>query len=242
MRIETFGELECVVTGGPDGRGGGDGPVVVLLHGFGAPGTDLVGIARAVDVTRETRFVFPAAPMRLPPMFGEGRAWWMIDLAALDRAIARGELRNLANEDPAELPAARAKVTAMLDAVTDRLAPPPGALVLGGFSQGAMLACDVALSEPARPLAGLVLFSGTLLAEARWRTLFGARAGLRVLQSHGHADPLLPFEMAERLRDGLVEGGASVEFLAFPGGHDIPRPVLARLGAFVRAQASSALA
>jgi predicted esterase len=40
--------------------------------------------------------------------------------------------------------------------------------------------------------------------------------------------------MAERLRDGLVAGGAAVEFLAFPGGHDIPRPVLAQLSAFVR--------
>ncbi len=235
MRVETFGGLECVVTGGSDRKGSGDGPVVVLLHGFGAPGTDLVGLWRALDVPQGTRFVFPAAPLRLPPMFGEGRAWWMIDMAALDRAMARGEFRQLTQEDPAELPAARARVSALLDEVDARLAPAREAVYLGGFSQGAMLACDVALSEPERPLAGLVLLSGTLLAEPRWRRLFAGRAGLRVLQSHGQHDPILPFGVAERLRDALVEGGASMEFVAFRGGHEIPMPVLARLGAFVSA-------
>ena len=235
MRAETYGGLECVVTGGTDRAGGGDGPVVVLLHGFGAPGTDLVGLWRALDVPRETRFVFPAAPLRLGGMYGDGRAWWMIDIAALDRAIARGEMRQLANEDPAELPAARAHIGALLDEISVKLAPAGGRLYLGGFSQGAMLACDVALTDPTRPLAGLVLLSGTLLAEARWTGLFAGRAGLRVLQSHGQQDPLLPFAMAERLRDALTTAGAQVEFLAFRGGHEIPMPVLTRLGAFLSA-------
>lgn len=233
MRTETFGGLECVVTGGDDRRGGGDGPAVVLLHGFGAPGTDLVGLWRALDVPVATRFVFPAGPLLLGGMYGDGRAWWPIDLVAMDRAMSRGEVRELVKEDPKELPAARARVSTLLDEVIAKLAPAGGRLFLGGFSQGAMLACEVALSEPARPLAGLVLMSTTLLAEARWRTLFPLRAGLRVLLSHGQQDPLLPFALAERLRDDLTEGGAQVEFVAFRGGHEIPMAVLARLGAFL---------
>jgi phospholipase/carboxylesterase len=235
MRAETYGGLECVVTGGSDRQGGGDGPVVVLLHGFGAPGTDLVGLWRALEVPRETRFVFPAAPLLLGGMYGDGRAWWPIDMVALDRAMQRGEFRELAKDDPAELPAARAHVAALLDEVTAKLAPADGKLFLGGFSQGAMLACDLALTEPTRPLAGLVLMSGTLLAEARWGKLFAGRAGLRVLQSHGQQDPLLPFAMAERLRDALTKAGAHVEFLQFRGGHEIPMPVLTRLGVFLSA-------
>ena len=235
MRAETFGGLECVVTGGSDRQGGGDGPVVVLLHGFGAPGTDLVGLWRVLGVPRETRFVFPAAPLRLGGMYGDGRAWWKIDMEALERAMPRGEFRELANDDPPELPEARAHLSALLDEVTEELAPAGGRLFLGGFSQGAMLACDVALTQPERPLAGLVLLSGTLLAQARWSKLFAGRAGLRVLQSHGQLDPLLPFAMAERLRDALTAGGAHVEFLPFRGGHEIPMPVLARLGAFLSA-------
>ena len=233
MRVETFGGLECVIAGGSDGHGGGDGAVVVLLHGFGAMGTDLVGLEGALEVPAGTRFVFPAAPLRLGGRYGDGRAWWKIDLAALDQAMRRGEFRQLAKEDPAELPSARAHVAAMLDAMSAQLAPKDGRVVLGGFSPGALLACDVALSAPQRPLAGLVLLSGTLLAEARWRPLFAGRAGLRVLQSHGQQDPLLPFAMAEQLRDLFSAAGAEVEFLAFRGGHEIPMPVLARLGAFL---------
>src|SRR5690606_2105799 len=49
MRTEILGGLTACVTGGTDGKGGGDGPVVVLLHGFGAPGTDLVALGPALS-------------------------------------------------------------------------------------------------------------------------------------------------------------------------------------------------
>jgi phospholipase/carboxylesterase len=242
MKELRLGGLDCVLTGGTDREGGPvdagpGGPLVVLLHGFGAPGTDLVGLWRVLDVPRETRFLFPAAPLRLGGPYGDGRAWWPIDMVALERALARGELRDLADSEPEGLPAARAAVGRVLDEADTRLAP--SALVLGGFSQGAMLACDVALGEPERSLAGLVLLSGTLLAEARWTRAAPARAGLRVLQSHGTHDPLLPFAMAERLRDRLVAAGLSVDFVPFRGGHEIPMLVLDRLGAFVRASSGA---
>ena len=63
MRDETFGGLRVRLTGGPDRQGGGDGPLVVLMHGFGAPGNDLVPLARVLDVPREVRFAFPEAPL-----------------------------------------------------------------------------------------------------------------------------------------------------------------------------------
>ena len=46
MRTTTLGQLTVHLTGGTDREGGGDGPLVVLLHGFGAPGTDLVPLWR----------------------------------------------------------------------------------------------------------------------------------------------------------------------------------------------------
>jgi phospholipase/carboxylesterase len=88
------------------------------------------------------------------------------------------------------------------------------------FSQGAMLACDVTL-RPDRQFAGLVMMSGTLLAEAEWTPLMPARAGLRVLMSHGRTDPLLPFSLAERLRDLLTAAGLGVTWVPFSGGHGI---------------------
>jgi phospholipase/carboxylesterase len=80
MREETIAGLHVRITGGDDREGGGDGPLVVLLHGFGAPGDDLVGLWRQLQVPRETRFVFPEATLALDAaLFGTGRAWWMID-------------------------------------------------------------------------------------------------------------------------------------------------------------------
>ena len=105
---------------------------------------------------------------------------------------------------------------------------PRGHIVLGGFSQGAMLSCDVALRS-ARPLAGLVLMSGTLLAEDEWRRGMAARAGLKVLMSHGDRDPLLPIAGAERLRDLFTTAGLDVTWRPFHGQHEIPGQVLDEL-------------
>ncbi|MSP60975.1 MAG: esterase [Myxococcales bacterium] len=230
MRDATFGGLKVHLTGGADRSGGGDGPVVVLLHGFGAPGTDLVPLARVLDVPRGTRFVFPEAPLSLGWQFAGGRAWWLIDIDAMQQAMMEGRQRELASTVPEGLPEARQNLLALLDDVERTMAPPK--LILGGFSQGAMLACDVALHSD-RPLAGLVLMSGTLLAEEEWKKLAPRRLGLRVVQSHGSEDPLLPVDGAERLR-GLLEGaGLAVEWVRFRGGHEIPERVLERMGALI---------
>jgi phospholipase/carboxylesterase len=95
-----------------------------------------------------------------------------------------------------------------------------------------MLATDVALRSE-RTLAGLVLMSTTLLAEDEWTPLFSKRAGLPVLMSHGRSDPLLPFALAERLRDLLGEAGLGVKWVAFNGGHGISDSVLSALGSFL---------
>lgn len=234
--METLGGLRARITGGPDGRGGGDGPVVVFLHGFGAPGEDLVPLGPALGLPRAVRFVFPAAPLTLDGvgMYG-GRAWWMIDMERLQHAIMTGRARDLTSEVPEGLAPAREQVLALLDDVELKLGAPSDRVVLGGFSQGAMLSCDVALRSD-RALKGLVLLSGTFLCEHEWhpRLAGGTRRGLRAFQSHGVLDPLLPFELAERLRDALVEAGVDLEWVAFRGGHEIPSAALAKLQTFLR--------
>ncbi len=128
-------------------------------------------------------------------------------------------MRDLPNEIPEGLAEARDAMNAMLDALDAKK------MILGGFSQGAMLAMDVALRSE-REIAGLVLLSGTLLAEREWKPLMKARAGLRVFQSHGSEDPILPYALAVRLRDELASAGLDVTFEAFRGPHAIPPSVL----------------
>ena len=123
-------------------------------------------------------------------------------------------------------------LNALLDVAHTELGVAEGKLVLGGFSQGAMLACDVALRSD-RPLAGLALLSGTLLAEAEWAPRMAARSVLPILQTHGAQDPLLPHAAAERLRDLLTEAGCSVDWLSFRGGHEIPMAVIDKLTGFI---------
>jgi phospholipase/carboxylesterase len=106
-------------------------------------------------------------------------------------------------------------------------------IVLGGFSQGAMLSCDVAL-RTARPLAALVMLSGTLVAEEQWRLLMPQRSRLPAFLSHGDADRMLPFSQAERLKDLLAGAGLAVTWVPFRGGHEIPSPVIDALGVFLR--------
>ena len=214
----------------------GDKPAplaMVLCHGFGAPGDDLVALADAIDAPPGTVFLFPEALHDLQdliaqPFYAGARAWWLIDFARLERAITLGELRDLSADVPDGLADARAALGEMLDEVVknERFER----LVLGGFSQGAMLSLDLALREPRREIAGLVLLSGTMIAEHEWAPLMAARRGTPVFQSHGSSDPILPFATAERLRDALAKNGLDVTFEPFAGPHTIPPRALLRLG------------
>lgn len=222
-----LGPLRAHVAGEPGGA------TVVLLHGFGAPGHDLVPLASYLGLPSPVRAVFPEAPIALPAqMFGPGRAWWLIDFAAREAELAAGGL-DLSREHPDGLAPAREALSAALDALIAEHDVDPERLVLGGFSQGAMLALDLALHDE-RPLAGLVLLSSTLLCADIWRARLPARAGLPVFQSHGRADPLLPYAMAERLAREMTAAGLEVELVSFAGGHEIPLPVLQAAGAAIR--------
>jgi phospholipase/carboxylesterase len=237
MRQITIGKLRARITGGEDREGSGTGPVVVLLHGYGAPGDDLVPLWRAVNVPQATRFVFPEAPIRLAdalgPAYGEGRAWWRIDMAALQMSMMRGEHRDLTREVPEGSVAAREALVGFVEGIPAALGCSPDHISLGGFSQGAMLATDVALRTEL-PLAALIILSGTLLADDEWTPLMPRRKGLRVLQSHGKEDPILPFAIAEQLRDRMTTAGLDVRFLPFRGGHAIPPDVLEGVGTVLR--------
>jgi phospholipase/carboxylesterase len=131
------------------------------------------------------------------------------------------------------MPEARDRVRGFLDALQGRLGVTSDRVVLGGFSQGAMLALDVALHDD-RPLAGLVLMSGTIVDEAELRPRIPTRRGLRVYASHGRADTVLPYAHTERLVTLLREGGLDVEMRSFDGDHVVTDEVATDVAAFIR--------
>jgi len=239
MTVEktTLGELVCTVIT-PTGCELPPRRVVILCHGFGAPGTDLVPLAgellrlnRVLEQT--TCFVFPRGPLSLDE-FGlpTGRAWWPVDIERFAAAVETGNYDLLRHETPVGLVEAREKLIALINDVRQTFDVSTGQIILGGFSQGAMLTTDTALSLPQRP-GGLCIFSGTLLCEEQWRELAAVRGPLPVLQSHGRQDPLLPFPAAEWLRDMLTAAGLPVEFLPFDGMHTIPAAAVERCAALL---------
>lgn len=218
------------LAGGSDREGGGDGPLVVLMHGFGAPGTDLVGLWRVLDVPQEVRFAFPEAPHEIPGMFG-ARAWWMLDLGRAERAMAEGP-RSYASEVPPGMEAATAAVVEMLAALQTALEVPNAGLIVGGFSQGSMVACNAAFTRGVSP-AALVILSGTPVNLTAWEAGMQDRSQPAVFQSHGRKDPLLSFDAAEQLRDTMQRHGLRVRWSPFRGGHEIPQSVLDGLSGFI---------
>jgi phospholipase/carboxylesterase len=232
MKRTRLANLDVVLAGGTDRQGGGDGPMLVLLHGYGAPGEDLVPLARQLSVRPNVRFAFPAGPLALEAGSESARAWWQLDMVELQRAVMLGDHEALTTRVPAGLSEARKSVVELLDVLERDHAVQREQLILGGFSQGAMLATDITLRID-RPPAALVILSGSLICKPEWLPLMKARAGLPVLQSHGRADPILSYELAEELRRELTAAGVPVEFVPFSGGHGIPNGVLDALTALL---------
>jgi phospholipase/carboxylesterase len=238
----TLGGLNATIfpeAGTADGGAGKPKAVVVLCHGFGAPGDDLVGLYDEL-ITLEpslkaSRFIFPEAPLDLRATMGfPGRAWWLIDFEQVQAISKQSKEALLAfrQTEPEGMARARSLVTALVHAAQAQSGLSLSRFVLGGFSQGAMITTDVALRLEESPL-GLAVLSGTLLLEDTWKAKATARSKLPVFQSHGRQDPLLPFWVAERMKDLFTEAGLPVTWVPFDGQHQIPMGALRGLARFL---------
>jgi len=199
-----------------DERGG---TAVVVLHGWGAPGDDLVPLAEAMK-RPGVRFFVPAAPL---PEMGGGRAWWHLDPTTRPPHASTDQLAP-GFRPTAEVVAARTAVQGLIATIVDRHAPTTVALV--GFSQGAMLSIDVALAG-APGVELVVAMSGILLMDSVSALTAPHPTKPRFLLSHGRQDPVVPFPAGVRAKELLEKHGFPVTWRPFDGGHEIPSPVLA---------------
>ena len=221
---QPWGGLKVVrVSGMRDDERGGS--AVVVLHGWGAAGDDLVPIAEALK-RPGARFFVPAAPL---PEMGGGRAWWHLDPNTRPPHADSDQVPAGFRETP-EVMAARAAVQALIATIIERHAPTSVALV--GFSQGAMLAIDVALAGA--PLVDrVVAMSSVLLVDSVPALTAPHATRPRFLLSHGRRDPVLPFAAGSRAKDLLEQHGFPVTWRPFDGGHEIPQAVLADVNRFL---------
>ncbi len=196
----------------PPASGGPARQVVVLLHGLGADGTDLIDLAgQWAPGLPEAAFVAPDAPEPCD-MAPFGRQWFSLQ----DRTPARVE---------AGLRAARPALDAFLDRELTRHALPPEALALVGFSQGCMLALFTGL-RMARGPAAILGYSGALVAPESLAVEALARPP--VLLVHGEADEVVPAARSRAAEMALRAAGVPVTALYRPGlGHGIDAEGLA---------------
>ncbi len=177
---------------GPE-RGAASGEadsLVIFLHGYGADGNDLIGLAEPLAPhLPNTRFIAPHAPERCAnnPF---GYQWFPIPW--------------LDGSSEAEMQESAARAFATLDAFLDGIETPPERTVLFGFSQGTMMMLHVALRR-AVPYAGLVGFSGRLLLPEALAAAIRSRPP--VLLVHGDQDPMVPVASLTEAANALTAAG-----------------------------------
>jgi phospholipase/carboxylesterase len=203
----------------PPAAGGKPTQLVILLHGLGADGNDLIGLAPYwAPLLPEAEFVSPNAPFPCD-MAPYGYQWF----SAQDRS------------PEAVLAGVRAAAPILDGFIDEALAERglgEGEMALVGFSQGTMMSLFVGLRR-ARPAAGIVGFSGRLLAPELLASELRSRPP--ILLVHGTEDPLVPYASLAAAETALKNAGVAVETLTCPGiGHSIDENGLRRGGHFLR--------
>jgi phospholipase/carboxylesterase len=176
-------------------------PMVVMIHGRGADMNDLADLAPMLDTAGGCRFVFPNAPKPFEAYPGMAMGWtWFDGWPPKHASVVES----------------RAEMLRFLDEITEKY--PTSALVVSGFSQGALMALDSGL-RTTRNLAAIVALSGGLYENDL--PDLAAHAGLPVFIGHGSADDVVPVTYARRARRLLEDAGMDVEYHEYPMSHQV---------------------
>ncbi len=195
--------------------------LVIFLHGYGADGNDLFGLAQALAPhLPNTAFRSPNAPERCAVNPG-GYQWFPISW--LDGSPE--------NEMAAGAQRAAKTLHAYLDEVIAEEGLAPDRVVIVGFSQGTMMSLNVMLRRDV-PLAGLVGFSGRLVDIAGTGDI---TSPLPVLLVHGDQDQMVPVGSLHEARAALTAAGVDVKWHVSTGvGHGIAPDGLSLSLAFIK--------
>jgi phospholipase/carboxylesterase len=192
--------------------------LVVMVHGYGADGHDLIGLAgHWRQFLPGAAFSAPNAPTRLPG--SPGYQWFPVS-----RIDPHEMLKGVEQSAPV--------LDAFLDAELARLNLPPERLALVGFSQGTMLSLHVGLRRAVKP-AAIVGFSGLLAGPVPASANDGADIP-PVFLTHGDSDSVIPPQAMFLAAGQLALAGAAVQWHLAPGmGHGIDPDGLMMAGLFL---------
>ena len=206
-------------------RSGTAKSILVLLHGYGANGDDLLSIGQEwAALLPDTVFAAPNAP-DICEVFGGGFQWF--GLRTQDGPLTK---EGLDRKELIQKPAAA--LNAYLDALLTEWMLDDSHLVVAGFSQGAMMVM-YAMPRRKKPCAGVIGWSGMLIDAPG---LLGADiVKMPVLAIHGDEDGVVPPLCLDGVREGFEGAGFEVEAIMRPRlGHGIDQFGLARSLEFVQ--------
>lgn len=198
--VELSGPAFAPASGGPAKQ------LVILLHGVGADGNDLIGLAPMLSQgLPDAEFLAPNAPEPCD-MAPVGRQWFSLQ----DRS---------ADVIEAGVRAAAPLVDKFIDDNCAIRQITPDRVALFGFSQGCMMSLFVGLRRQTA-LAAVLGYSGALVAPEKLAAEIVSRPP--VLLVHGEADPVVPYQMLAAAQAGLEAAGVDVQTVSRPGlGHGI---------------------
>ena len=210
--------------------------LVVLVHGYGADGNDLIELGgQWRNLLPDAAFVAPHAPGRIPgfpPGMMGGRQWFALD--AYDPNLLRRDPHQTAAVYATMQRAAEQAAPALEQFITDELARhqlAPADLALVGFSQGTMMALHVGLRRDPGP-AGILGYSGALLGGAELKQQIRSRPPILLI--HGDADEIVPIEAMHAALNMLNQADCAARFHVSRGlGHGIDGQGLSLGGAFL---------
>ncbi len=203
---------------------------ILFLHGYGANKDDLYPLAALLDPKKQFHWIFPDGIFPLHEFWPGARSWFPIPLAEFEKR--QNDPKYFATYEYRHPPELDQSLNALMGLVAtlDRERP----LVLGGFSQGAMLASHLACLLPCSKL--FLLSAATIAREELAYRIGNAGSTLEnteVFQAHGQSDQVLPFSAGERLRDLIERGAPKIQFYPFSGGHEIPPVLISKLAKFL---------
>lgn len=189
---------------------------IVLLHGYGASGNDLIGLAPFfARIVPYAVFYSPNAPE--PWEGGMGGAYQWFGLSDYDPNMMRRDPERMDatfNGLIAGVEKAAPTLNLYLDQILEHHGLEASRMVLLGFSQGTMMALHVGLRRP-QQVAGILGFSGALTGADRLAAEIKAKPPVTLV--HGEDDPVVPIQAMNVIEKTLTEAGVSVESYAIPG-------------------------
>ena len=190
---------------------------LVLMHGRGTGEEDMFPLLDVFDPRRRLVGLAPGGPVSAPP---GGKHWYAV--------------RRVGYPDPRTFATTFAALAAWTDSIPDELGVPPGRTIVGGFSQGAVMAYALGLAAGRPAPAGILGLSGFIPNVEGLELDLERREGLRVAIAHGTGDPIIGVEWGRAARDALRSAGAEVTYVESPVGHTLDPRELPGLAEWVR--------